>query len=105
MADDTLFPVEEIPTNEPPKLTKNKRVWDKLNREVDRLVDLCDHPFDAEGVWMTATPGFWSPGPDGRPRAVGLSVQTCPSCRPLVEKAMDAAVGDHESYFPGSANR
>lgn len=81
-----------------PKLP-GRSVMGKLWRDVERLVDLCDHPYDLPrdgSIHMTSTRGFHAPGPDGKPRAVGLSTLTCPDCRPLVEKAVDAATGGHD---------
>lgn len=100
MPDETLFPLDSVPAADDgfPKLP-GRRVMERLWKQVDNLLDLCDHPFDmpTDGtVHMTSTRGFFDLLPDGKPRAVGLAVLTCPDCRPLIEKVIDEACGGHD---------
>jgi hypothetical protein len=90
---DTLFPDDVAPATADgfPPLPKNKRVWAKLGKTIDALMDLCDHELSRDGtIHMTSTPAFFER--DGH----GIALLTCPECRPLVEKAIDQACGSHD---------
>ena len=70
------------------------RVWKKLMRDIERILDQCGHDERDDKIdeHITATPEFFTEGVN---YGSGISVTTCEVCRPMVERLIDNQYGRH----------